>query len=50
MKLELSEEIKPLVDSETGLDLRVNWVKESEVAESYLNRGFGNSYDFNQTA
>ncbi|PSS25910.1 hypothetical protein M430DRAFT_48314 [Amorphotheca resinae ATCC 22711] len=50
MKLELSEEIKPLVDSESGLDLHVNWVKESEVAESYLNRGFGNSYDFSQTA
>jgi hypothetical protein len=48
MRVELAEEIKPLVEQSKELDIRVDWVSESEALEQYLNRGFGNSYDFNQ--
>lgn len=49
MKLELAEEIMPKVEHLKELDIRVNWVRESEALENYLNRSFGNSYDFDQS-
>ena len=49
MRLEFAEEIKPLVDKEENLDVRADWVKEGHARDTYLNRGFGNSYDFNQS-
>lgn len=49
MRLELSEDIRPLVEACKDLTLHVDWVKENDVAQTYLNRGFGNSYDFDQT-
>ena len=49
MKLELSEDIKPLVEEQTSLHVPVDWVAEQEAQDRYLDRGFGNSYDFNQT-
>lgn len=48
MRLELGEGIRPLVNKVEELDVRANFVAESELARTYLNRGFGNSYDFNQ--
>ena len=48
MNLELAEEIKPVIDEETSLEVTVDWVSEKESQERYLNRGFGNSYDFRQ--
>ncbi|KAB8258618.1 hypothetical protein BDV32DRAFT_159886 [Aspergillus pseudonomiae] len=48
MRLEFAEDLKPLVENETGLETPVNWVTESEAMSRYLNRGFGNSYDFSQ--
>lgn len=48
MKLELSESIRPLVEGQDSLEVPTNWVSEAEAAQRYLNRGFGNSYDFNQ--
>ena len=48
MKLELSSEIRPIVAAQTELEVPVNWVGEREAQERYLNRGFGNSYDFGQ--
>ncbi|KAE8373041.1 hypothetical protein BDV26DRAFT_285450 [Aspergillus bertholletiae] len=48
MRLEFAEELKPLVEQETGLETPVDWVTESEAMSRYLNRGFGNSYDFSQ--
>lgn len=54
MRLEFSEDIKPILErldaeGKLGLDVPVDWVSPSEATERYLNRGFGNSYDFNQT-
>ena len=48
MRLELSEDIKPLVHEQSSLEIPVDWVSEKEAQHRYLNRGFGNSYDFGQ--
>ena len=49
MRLELAEELKPLVDGTGDLDVRADFVSEGKILEKYLNRGFGNSYDFGQS-
>lgn len=49
MRLELSESIRPMVEAQDLLDVPTDWVSEQEATHGYLNRGFGNSYDFNQT-
>ncbi len=49
MRLELAEEIRPLVDSLGELDVRADFVSESGALDKYLNRGFGNSYNFGQS-
>ena len=49
MRLELAEELRPLVDDIHDLDIRADFVSETEALQRYLDRGFGNSYDFNQS-
>lgn len=48
MRLELSEGLRGVVRAEKGLEVPVDWVEEQEVMGRYLERGFGNSYDFGQ--
>jgi len=48
MRLGLSESLKPVVEAEARLEVPVDWVSEEEALGSYLQRGFGNSYDFGQ--
>ncbi|KAI7541394.1 phytanoyl-CoA dioxygenase family protein [Hortaea werneckii] len=48
MKLELSEDLKDKIQSQNDLQIPVDWVSEDEALKRYLNRGFGNSYDFGQ--
>lgn len=48
MNLELAEELRPAVERETRLKVPVNWVSEEQALGRYLNRGFGNEYDFSQ--
>jgi hypothetical protein len=49
MRLEFSESVRPVVEAEKGLEIPVDWVGEEEEALGrYLERGFGNSYDFGQ--
>ena len=48
MRLELAEDIKPIVEGQNMLEVPANWMSEEVANESYLNRGFGNSYDFRQ--
>lgn len=50
MRLELAESIKPMIEGQDALDVPVDWVSEEVAASSYLNRGYGNSYDFGQAA
>ncbi|KAI1097937.1 hypothetical protein F4804DRAFT_326131 [Jackrogersella minutella] len=53
MRLQFSHDIKPVLDKlekegRLGLEVPVDWVGREEALKTYLNRGFGNSYDFNQ--
>ncbi|GLA34451.1 hypothetical protein AnigIFM63309_006998 [Aspergillus niger] len=48
MRLELAEELRPMVERATGLEIPVDWASEKEALARYLNRGFGNEYDFSQ--
>jgi hypothetical protein len=50
MRLEFGEGVKPFIDNEKELDVRADFVSDEKAMGSYLNRGFGNSYDFNQTS
>lgn len=50
MVVEISEELKERFDVEkTGLGVSTRWVGEERVLREYLDRGFGNGYDFDQT-
>lgn len=55
MRLRLGADVKPILEElekhgKFGLEAPVDWVARDEVLKEYLNRGFGNSYDFNQAA
>lgn len=51
MKLELSEEVKGIVDTfGSKLEIPIDWALEAQVEKGYLERGFGNSYLFDQLA
>lgn len=49
MKLEFADDLKPLIEGQDDLEVPVDWVSKSEALSRYLNRGFGNAYDFNQS-
>ena len=53
MRLEFGDDVRPILEEmrekgKLGLQVPVDWVNKDQVMESYLNRGFGNSYDFDQ--
>lgn len=53
MRLEMGDDVKPVLErleweGELGLEVPVDWVSREVALERYMNRGFGNSYDFNQ--
>lgn len=56
MRLRFSEDIRPVLEEaldrddggRSGLEVPVDWVSREEALAAYLDRGFGNSYDFNQ--
>lgn len=48
MKLELSDDCKPIVEGQSELEVPVSWATPGDAEARYLNRGFGNSYDFGQ--
>ena len=50
MRLELANDVKPIIDDHKDLEIPADFVSETEAMDRYLNRGFGNSYDFNQAA
>jgi ectoine hydroxylase-related dioxygenase (phytanoyl-CoA dioxygenase family) len=54
MRLQLAEDVRPVLEAleargQLGLDVPVNWEPIDKALQNYLGRGFGNSYDFNQT-
>lgn len=53
MRLEFADDVKPILEGleargELGLQVPVDWVPKQKVLDGYLNRAFGNAYDFNQ--
>jgi hypothetical protein len=50
MEIELSDKLKGhFSHAETGLHAAAKYLSEDEVLKSYLNRPYGNAYDFDQT-
>ena len=50
MVVEVSKELRERFDLEkTGLRVAAEWMEEERVLKGYLERGFGNAYDFDQT-
>jgi hypothetical protein len=49
MNVEFSEDLIPILEKE-GRNLRVQatFVPEKVILDGYLNRGYGNAYDFDQ--
>lgn len=50
MVLELGEGVRSIIEGQQELDVRADYIPEELAMERYLNRGFGNSYDFGQAA
>ncbi|KAK6083249.1 phytanoyl-CoA dioxygenase [Seiridium cupressi] len=53
MRLEFGEDVRPILqglqqEDKLALEIPINCVKREKVLDTYLNRGFGNSYDFDQ--
>ncbi|KAI0173304.1 hypothetical protein GGR52DRAFT_542581 [Hypoxylon sp. FL1284] len=53
MRLQLADDVRPVLErleaeGRLGLDVPVDWISREQAFETYLDRGFGNSYDFNQ--
>ncbi|KAI0909077.1 hypothetical protein F4823DRAFT_452116 [Ustulina deusta] len=53
MRLEFADDIRPVLEGlesrgELGLEVPVDWVSKQKAMHGYLNRAFGNAYDFNQ--
>lgn len=54
MRLRMAEDVHPILeraarDGRLGLEAPVDWIKTKDALDEYLDRGFGNSYDFNQS-
>ncbi|KAI0203043.1 hypothetical protein F4808DRAFT_458267 [Astrocystis sublimbata] len=53
MRLEFADDVKPILEEldakgELGLEVPVDWVPKQQAVDGYLNRAFGNAYDFGQ--
>lgn len=49
MRLEFGEDLRPLLEeTDLGLEIPVDFMPRDDVLERYLNRAFGNAYDFDQ--
>lgn len=50
MMVEFSDDLKDQFDPEkTGLEAAASYVAKEELLKNYLNRPFGNAYDFDQS-
>ncbi len=49
MEVEFSNDLKEHLSPEkTGLDIAASYITKERLHRNYLNRSFGNAYDFNQ--
>ena len=50
MEVEIAEDLREQFDPEkTGLHVAAKYVPAEQLLKNYLNRPYGNAYDFNQT-
>jgi hypothetical protein len=50
MRLKFGQSLKSVIEGQDSLEVPVDWTTDAQAMDGYLNRGFGNSYDFNQSA
>lgn len=48
MRLQFCNDLKQLLESEKNLEIPVEWESKENITQQYLNRAFGNAYDFSQ--
>lgn len=48
MRLQFADDLKPLIEGYKSLEIPVDWESKEAVTTQYLNRAFGNAYDFSQ--
>lgn len=49
MQIEFAEELEPaLTQAKTGLQVQGSFLPENDIIKAYLNRPYGNAYDFGQ--
>jgi hypothetical protein len=50
MQVEIAEDLRDQLNPEkTGLQIAATYVPTEQLLSNYLNRPYGNAYDFNQT-
>ena len=48
MKLQFADDLKDIIENEQSLEIPVEWASKDTVQDQYLQRAFGNAYDFSQ--
>jgi hypothetical protein len=49
MQVEFSEDLKLILEKDgSGLQIQAQYLPEAEIEKRYLNRPYGNAYDFDQ--
>jgi hypothetical protein len=49
MQVEFAEELRPTLEEYSAvLQIQSKFLPEKDILERYLNRGYGNAYDFDQ--
>jgi len=48
MKLQFCEDLKTTLEKQEHLEIPVEWESKGNITQQYLNRAFGNAYDFSQ--
>ena len=49
MQVEFAEELRPILEEYSPvLQIQSKFLPERDILERYLNRGYGNAYDFDQ--
>ena len=48
MKVEFADDLRDQLTPDTGLQIAATYVPKEQLLKGYLNRPYGNAYDFNQ--
>ena len=50
MRMQFGSGLRRILEANPELDIRADFVPDQQALSEYLHRGFGNSYDFRQSA